>query len=164
VEVGDTLGLVGNTGDAITTPPHLHFGIYTFSYGAIDPVPYLKKESISTPISNASLTLLGRTVRPKLKTAPLMKEPYFNSRLISRLKQTDSVVVTGVGAKWLRVALPGGKTAFLATSSVLLVDSPMDNYKQTQGKNYAYFNFRGRNSDNKLSGSSYLTITTGKGS
>src|SRR5690606_6321435 len=28
VRVGDTLGLVGNTGNARTTPPHLHFGIY----------------------------------------------------------------------------------------------------------------------------------------
>ena len=28
VNVGDTLGFVGNTGNARTTPPHLHFGIY----------------------------------------------------------------------------------------------------------------------------------------
>jgi murein DD-endopeptidase MepM/ murein hydrolase activator NlpD len=36
---GDTIGLVGNTGNARTTPPHLHFGIY--SGGARDPLPYL---------------------------------------------------------------------------------------------------------------------------
>ncbi|HEX2533516.1 MAG TPA: M23 family metallopeptidase, partial [Chitinophagaceae bacterium] len=28
VQAGDTVGLVGNTGNARTTPPHLHFGIY----------------------------------------------------------------------------------------------------------------------------------------
>ncbi|RYZ44926.1 MAG: M23 family metallopeptidase, partial [Chitinophagaceae bacterium] len=28
VKSGDTVGLVGNTGNARTTPPHLHFGIY----------------------------------------------------------------------------------------------------------------------------------------
>ncbi len=33
---GDTLGFVGNTGNARTTPPHLHYGIYTDS-GAINP-------------------------------------------------------------------------------------------------------------------------------
>jgi murein DD-endopeptidase MepM/ murein hydrolase activator NlpD len=38
----DTLiGYVGNTGNARTTPPHLHFGIYTAS-GAIDPLPLLR--------------------------------------------------------------------------------------------------------------------------
>ena len=34
------IGYVGNTGNARTTPPHLHFGIYT-SRGAIDPLPFL---------------------------------------------------------------------------------------------------------------------------
>lgn len=46
VKAGDTLGLVGNTGNARTTPPHLHFGIYAAG-GAIDPLvfvdPVLKK-------------------------------------------------------------------------------------------------------------------------
>jgi murein DD-endopeptidase MepM/ murein hydrolase activator NlpD len=32
---GDTLGLVGNTGNAITTAPHLHFGIYARGSGAV---------------------------------------------------------------------------------------------------------------------------------
>jgi peptidoglycan LD-endopeptidase LytH len=40
VEEGDVIGLVGNTGNARSTPPHLHFGIYTAS-GAVDPLPYL---------------------------------------------------------------------------------------------------------------------------
>lgn len=34
------LGYVGTTGNARGTPPHLHFGIYTFG-GAIDPLPLL---------------------------------------------------------------------------------------------------------------------------
>ena len=40
VKKGDTIGLVGNTGNARTTPPHLHFGIYTVG-GAIDPFPFV---------------------------------------------------------------------------------------------------------------------------
>ncbi|MEM8556749.1 MAG: M23 family metallopeptidase [Bacteroidota bacterium] len=40
VQSGDTLGTVGNTGNARTTPPHLHFGVYTGS-GAVDPYPFL---------------------------------------------------------------------------------------------------------------------------
>jgi murein DD-endopeptidase MepM/ murein hydrolase activator NlpD len=44
VEAGDELGLVGNTGNARTTPPHLHFGMYplTRAFLAVDPAPYLK--------------------------------------------------------------------------------------------------------------------------
>ena len=33
IEVGDTLGFVGNTGNARTTPPHLHFGVYRSGMG-----------------------------------------------------------------------------------------------------------------------------------
>lgn len=35
--VGGTLGLVGNTGNTRTTPPHLHLGIYRRGEGAVDP-------------------------------------------------------------------------------------------------------------------------------
>jgi len=43
---GAVIGYVGNTGNARTTPPHLHFGIYTPS-GAIDPLPLLSQERVS---------------------------------------------------------------------------------------------------------------------
>ncbi|NCD67760.1 M23 family metallopeptidase [Mucilaginibacter agri] len=41
VRAGDTVGLIGNTGNAKTTFPHLHFGVYTMS-GAIDPLLFVK--------------------------------------------------------------------------------------------------------------------------
>ncbi len=42
VKKGEVLGLMGNTGNAISTSPHLHFGIYT-SGGAINPLDYIFK-------------------------------------------------------------------------------------------------------------------------
>ena len=40
---GTVLGFVGNTGNARTTPPHLHFGIYTAT-GPINPLPLIDAE------------------------------------------------------------------------------------------------------------------------
>ena len=40
VEEGEVIGHVGNTGNARTTPPHLHFGVYTAG-GPVDPAPFL---------------------------------------------------------------------------------------------------------------------------
>jgi murein DD-endopeptidase MepM/ murein hydrolase activator NlpD len=41
VQPGTRLGTVGTTGNALGTPPHLHYGIYTPT-GAVDPLPRLR--------------------------------------------------------------------------------------------------------------------------
>jgi murein DD-endopeptidase MepM/ murein hydrolase activator NlpD len=46
VQPGTALGTVGNSGNARTTPSHLHFGVYrigTFRTRAIDPAPLLRR-------------------------------------------------------------------------------------------------------------------------
>jgi peptidoglycan LD-endopeptidase LytH len=42
VSAGDVVGFVGNTGNARSTPPHLHFGIYGRGEGPIDPLPFVQ--------------------------------------------------------------------------------------------------------------------------
>lgn len=42
VEQGARLGAVGNTGNAITTPPHLHFQVHPGAGQATNPYPYLR--------------------------------------------------------------------------------------------------------------------------
>jgi peptidoglycan LD-endopeptidase LytH len=61
VEVGDTLGFVGNTGNASATAPHLHYGIYT-PQGAINPYPLLtapKTAAATTPPKAETRTTTG---------------------------------------------------------------------------------------------------------
>lgn len=44
VFAGEVIGTVGNTGNARTTPPHLHFGVYLRNRGGPrDPYPFLKQ-------------------------------------------------------------------------------------------------------------------------
>jgi murein DD-endopeptidase MepM/ murein hydrolase activator NlpD len=52
VKKGQVLGTVGNTGNARTTPAHLHFGMYSLT-GALNPLPYVK-HSPRVSISKAS--------------------------------------------------------------------------------------------------------------
>ena len=61
VRAGDTLGLVGNTGNARTTPPHLHFGLYRPQRaGAVDPLPFLAPPPGGEPPQvSVPLDLLG---------------------------------------------------------------------------------------------------------
>lgn len=44
---GDGLGIVGDSGNARGTPPHLHYGIYG-AQGAYDPLPLLRAD-VTTP-------------------------------------------------------------------------------------------------------------------
>jgi peptidoglycan LD-endopeptidase LytH len=48
VKKGQVLGLVGNTGNARTTPSHLHFGIYSDA-GPVDPFPFINPTVRTAP-------------------------------------------------------------------------------------------------------------------
>jgi len=52
LERGAPIGFVGNTGNARTTPPHLHFGMYRVGLTGLhprDPVPSLKRRVAMAP-------------------------------------------------------------------------------------------------------------------
>jgi murein DD-endopeptidase MepM/ murein hydrolase activator NlpD len=46
VQAGDVVGYVGTTGNARGTPPHLHFAVYTWDAGAVDPLPFLRPDPL----------------------------------------------------------------------------------------------------------------------
>lgn len=61
VKEGDVIGLMGNTGNAKNTVPHLHFGIY--ENGAIDPFPFVnpvKKEFLKVTVDTSRFNNYAR--------------------------------------------------------------------------------------------------------
>jgi len=109
---GDTLGFVGNTGNAKFTPPHLHFGIY--KTGAVNPLPYIYK---SKNISEKAFTQNYKTSLQKVKgKANLRQSPHKQSKVIGALAGNDTIIVLGQHNEWLHVKTIGGQAAFLHKS------------------------------------------------
>lgn len=114
VELGDTLGTVGNTGNAITTPPHLHFGIYRRGEGPVDPWWFVHSPGVETPRLVADTSRFGKWVRTALETSPLLSRADARADSTAILpRHTTARVVAAVGG-WYRVRLPDGTTGYLA--------------------------------------------------
>ena len=83
LRIGDTLGFVGNTGNARTTAPHLHFGIYTRG-GPIDPLRYVRQVTATPRRIGSDTTLLGR--RGEATAAvPLRQGPADSGQVVARI-------------------------------------------------------------------------------
>ena len=108
---GDTLGLVGNTGNARTTPPHLHFGIY--ANGARDPYPYLQRED-PEPEPPASAAGGGRTTVPLrgrhyLRTMPVRDV----ANVIRQLEGGEPIVDLGIAGRYHRIRTGRGELGYV---------------------------------------------------
>ena len=115
VNAGDTIGTVGNTGNARFTPPHLHFGIY--NHGPINPFSFIVKEYERPAEFKADTVLLGKEIKLRemvsLKGEMALKAPVSDTLLAGeRLK------ITAVNHDYVRIIAESGKKGFLTKTEI----------------------------------------------
>jgi murein DD-endopeptidase MepM/ murein hydrolase activator NlpD len=135
VRPGDRIGTVGNTGNARTTPPHLHFGIYVRGEGPIDPRPFLYQPSQKTPRLSVDREHLGGWVRTRARSVALLSRPH--GRVDDPLRELPPgthLRVLGATGSTLRVELSGGTRGFVAFSETELAAPPLRGIPLAKGR------------------------------
>ncbi|MBX0332233.1 peptidoglycan DD-metalloendopeptidase family protein [Pontibacter sp. HSC-14F20] len=125
VSVGDTLGLVGNTGNAKGTGPHLHFGIYRYGRGATNPYPYVHQSAAPIPAVKGDATHIGNWVRVSSKMANVRTQPSAKAVLHTSLSKNTPLQVVGAANNWYRVRLPDHSEAYIISSLVEGIAKPI---------------------------------------
>lgn len=76
VRAGEIIGFVGNTGQAITTPPHLHFEVHPGDAASVDPYPFLLAWQRGTSVSLAfTAAVAARGQAPAVGAVLVGREP-----------------------------------------------------------------------------------------
>jgi murein DD-endopeptidase MepM/ murein hydrolase activator NlpD len=119
VKQGETVGLVGSTGNAKS--PHLHFGIYT-SGGAIDPQPFVDRNIKSLPNLVANTNHIGKTIRIDAATKVFLS-PDAKSQSIFSLEKNTPVHIQSAYASWYKIKLPDGAVGFIASDKTQQLNS-----------------------------------------
>jgi murein DD-endopeptidase MepM/ murein hydrolase activator NlpD len=115
VRLGDTLGLVGNSGNARTTAPHLHFGIYARGSGPIDPFPFVSTPRGTAPALAADTAALGSWVRSTAEVLPVRRS--LSADTVARVPRSTVMRVLGAASDAYRVRLPDGSVGYVSARS-----------------------------------------------
>ena len=126
ISVGDTLGFVGNTGNARTTPPHLHFGLYRRGEGPVDPAPFLRRPRGTLAELSADLTRLGTWVRMTDADIRLRAAPGLGTEVTRELEVQTPLRVFGGSGEWYRVRLPDGAVGYVAARLTEPIERPSE--------------------------------------
>lgn len=121
VKIGDTLGLVGNTGNARTTSPHLHFGIYQRGRGAVNPLPYIFEGTAPIPAKSDAITAQYATVISSI--ANLRGSAFAKALKLGQGKRGDTLKILGKSMDWYHIRTPQKRSAYIHESLVKYLDN-----------------------------------------
>lgn len=113
VSAGETIGTVGNTGNARGTRYHLHFGIYRPGTIAVDPAPLLAGTRELNELYAATPNL-GQWTRVNGSRVRLRTSPSLAGSVIRELAASTPLLVLGDTGDWQRVVLADGTSGFVA--------------------------------------------------
>jgi len=125
VKTGDTLGFVGNTGNARTAPPHLHFGVYARGEGPVDPWYFVYRPKATLPRLTADTTRLGAWLRTPMAGAVLRSRPEMRDTTARELAAYLPVRVIAALGEWYRVRLPDGQSGFVQAKLLESLGRPL---------------------------------------
>jgi murein DD-endopeptidase MepM/ murein hydrolase activator NlpD/SH3-like domain-containing protein len=125
VRAGEPIGTVGNTGNARTTAPHLHFGIYQRGSGAIDPFPFVFAGAAGPAQVTASTDALGSWRRVPGRNVRLRAGPDLTAPVVHELPPHTVVRIEGAVRDWYRVRLPDGASGFLSEGLTRSIREPV---------------------------------------
>lgn len=125
VRPGDTLGLVGNTGNARTTPPHLHFGIYRRGRGPVDPLPFVRPTPTRLAEPGPDTLLVGRWTRANAADVVVRDAPAAAGEVVARLPRGTAMRVVAVSETWLHIHLPDGTHGYIPTRAAEDAANPL---------------------------------------
>jgi peptidoglycan LD-endopeptidase LytH len=113
VRAGETIGEVGNTGNARGTSHHLHFGIYRPGTVPVDPAPLLAGTTELNEIGGFTAQL-GQWTQVSGNGVRLRTSPSLAGAVIRELSAATPLLVLGDAGEWQRVVLNDGTTGFVA--------------------------------------------------
>lgn len=115
VKKGDTLGLMGNTGNARTTPTHLHFGVYT-NVGAVNPLPFVEIKSQMPYNITASLNAINSYAHTTRATD--IYAGTSRSATKANLPAFSLLHIIGAAANWYKVTTANSTEGFISSDNV----------------------------------------------
>ncbi|MFW5775138.1 MAG: peptidoglycan DD-metalloendopeptidase family protein [Chitinivibrionales bacterium] len=122
VKAGDTLGLIGQTGNAHSSEPHLHYGVYTGRF--IDPYPYVYEPHKTPAFAGSDVRRLGHWARVKRNTLMHMA-PSQLSPVQKDIATHTMLHVTGYEQHWVRVRLADGDTGYVPRHQIEAAVKPI---------------------------------------
>ena len=114
---------MGNTGNAIRTRPHLHFGIYAREEGPVDPWYFVYQPRGTIPRLTADTSRLGAWLRTPRAGATLFARA--GTDTLRALPAHTPLRVLAAAGEWFRVRLPDGSMGYVVARRLEALEKPV---------------------------------------